>query len=208
MKKYGRLIVSDNGLRARDNGATIKSAISKTWFVNELNIWKDEQIEEIQNIDDENENEISKWLNKVNEIYDLSSKLNVKQIKELADISWSGEWHHSGKYAAEVKYFWFNDMIREIKTDLDFWKEKSQEKILPMNELTSQKVNGTFAVWGGSKRQAKIEYWVDFKNCEKVGNWIYTPLGKKSANGKWIEWEHANDSIQIEFENKTELEME
>ena len=91
--KYGNLIISDRGLAAREDGAVIFSQITKKWFTDMLY--------------DTSYNDVDNWL----EIKQELNNLNLREIKKLAEISWTGEWHHSGKYAAEVKYFWFNDMI-------------------------------------------------------------------------------------------------
>lgn len=128
--------------------------------------------------------------------------LTKKLIEKYCDYA---EWHHTGSTFYNSTKFYDQEYVLAVfgiqeTNDFKFDDYRDEDAVSDFNDYKNSKKNkkteeeevkvyGEYAVWCGSRKHPKLDYWQDFKGILK-DNWIILKDGsKKKADGNWIKFD-------------------
>ena len=104
----------------------------------------------------------------------------------------ASEWHHSGGTWYNKVNFYDPDFLANLINDgkIDIASLENEFKTIVKTEDQGQRVSGSYAIWGGSRKRPRKVGKQKFTGTKK-GNWIFLDSGvKKKANGNYINWRY------------------
>lgn len=113
--------------------------------------------------------------------FGLFSKLTLSQLRKFLTFS---SWHHTSKEFNHTDFFAVDfDALEELTDDKikALLAEKPQKQPKPVKPTPTMR-KCKYLTWSGSRNHRKAtEHEAE---CEVIGNWAYTPHGKKSITAK------------------------